>query len=431
MRIQLYIKQAWNQIRQERLYSTIYLVGTGLAISLVMVLSIVLYVKFAPLYPDIHRDRELVLKYGCYYSNEGKSMMSACLSRPLIETCFDSLDGVEAVAICKESGREDYVQPDDRPNQIRVSKCLINPDFWQVYAFRFLAGKPFSAAEFESGVPVAVITHRLARQLFGETDVVGREISLHFHRFRVVGVVEACSPLMETCYADVYIPFTTQQETSSGSYGVGPYQAIALVKREASLSQVKAEVDERLRRFSLALEKGCRFTTHGGPDPFWQSIFRRSSNAAPDIQAELFQYGVVLLLLLLIPAVSLSGMADSRMNRHRLELGVRRAFGAPCSTLFMQILVENLLYTLLGGLLGLLISFGLVELVKGWLFSSTMSFDSPGAWSAIELPAASLLNPTVFVIAIVVCFVLNFLSAAIPAWRGSRRPIVESLNQQK
>ena len=49
MRIQLYIKQAWNQIRQERLYSTIYLVGTGLAISLVMVLSIVLYVKFAPL----------------------------------------------------------------------------------------------------------------------------------------------------------------------------------------------------------------------------------------------------------------------------------------------------------------------------------------------------------------------------------------------
>ena len=65
MRIQLYIKQAWNQIRQERLYSTIYLVGTGLAISLVMVLSIVLYVKFAPLYPDIHRDRELLLKYGC------------------------------------------------------------------------------------------------------------------------------------------------------------------------------------------------------------------------------------------------------------------------------------------------------------------------------------------------------------------------------
>ena len=101
-------------------------------------------------------------------------MMSACLSRPLIETCFDSLDGVEAVAICKESGREDYVQPDDRPNQIRVSKCLINPDFWQVYAFRFLAGKPFSAAEFESGVPVAWLANYLEKPMWS----VGRSVSI-------------------------------------------------------------------------------------------------------------------------------------------------------------------------------------------------------------------------------------------------------------
>lgn len=45
------MKQAWALIKQERLFSTVYIVGTGLAISLVMVLSIVLYVKFAPLYP--------------------------------------------------------------------------------------------------------------------------------------------------------------------------------------------------------------------------------------------------------------------------------------------------------------------------------------------------------------------------------------------
>ena len=430
MRIQLYIKQEWNQIRQERLYSTIYLVGTGLAISLVMVLSIVLYVKFAPLYPDIHRDRELVLKYGCHSKKDGSGMSSSTLSIPFIEYCFSEIEEIEAVAIYNGYQREDYVQPDDRWNEIRVAQLQTNSDFWKVYTFRFLAGKPFSEAEFESGVPVAVITHRLARQVFGETDVVGREISLHYRHYRIVGVVEACSPLMGSCYADVYIPYVKESD-SGWRPGLGFYQAVALVKRGASLSDVKATVYERVRRFALEQEDGYTFTTYGAPDPFWKSIFRLYSNHEPDIRAELFQYGVVLLLLLLIPAVSLSGMADSRMNRHRLELGVRRAFGAPCTSLFTQILVENLLYTLLGGLLGLLISFGLVELVKGWIFSSTMSFNSPGAWSVIELPAASLLNPTVFVVAIVVCFVLNFLSAVVPAWRGSRRPIVESLNQQK
>ena len=41
----IYLKQAWALIRQERLFSSVYIVGTGLAISLVMVLSIVFYVK--------------------------------------------------------------------------------------------------------------------------------------------------------------------------------------------------------------------------------------------------------------------------------------------------------------------------------------------------------------------------------------------------
>ena len=121
-------------------------------------------------------------------------------------------------------------------------------------------------------------------------------------------------------------------------------------------------------------------------------------------------------------------MADSRMNRRMAELGVRRAFGAPRTTLFGQILTENLLYTLLGGALGLLVSFGLVQLVRSWIFFSSPMDVTTTEVSAMALPTGSLLNPWVFLIALAVCFVLNLLSAMIPAWRAARRPIVESLN---
>ena len=79
------MKQAWALIKQERLFSTVYIVGTGLAISLVMVLSIVLYVKFAPLYPDVNRGRELVWKYGIYKKADGKGYSSSSLSYALLE----------------------------------------------------------------------------------------------------------------------------------------------------------------------------------------------------------------------------------------------------------------------------------------------------------------------------------------------------------
>ena len=97
--IGLYMKQAWALIKQERLFSTVYIVGTGLAISLVMVLSIVLYVKFAPLYPDMNRGRELVWKYGVYKQKEGNGISSSSLAYPLLERAYEGIEEVEAVAI--------------------------------------------------------------------------------------------------------------------------------------------------------------------------------------------------------------------------------------------------------------------------------------------------------------------------------------------
>ena len=51
--IRIYLKQAWELLRQNRLFSTIYIIGTGLSIALVMTLFIIFYVKFAPVYPEL------------------------------------------------------------------------------------------------------------------------------------------------------------------------------------------------------------------------------------------------------------------------------------------------------------------------------------------------------------------------------------------
>ena len=57
-----YFKQAWTLMRQNLLFTGIYVVGTGLSIALVMTLFIIFYVKFGPVYPEYNRDRTLVLK---------------------------------------------------------------------------------------------------------------------------------------------------------------------------------------------------------------------------------------------------------------------------------------------------------------------------------------------------------------------------------
>ena len=72
--IKLYLKQAWTMIKQHRLFTGIYVVGTGLSIALVMTLFIIFYVKFAPIYPEYNRNRMLtVTKMKSYPKDNDKS----------------------------------------------------------------------------------------------------------------------------------------------------------------------------------------------------------------------------------------------------------------------------------------------------------------------------------------------------------------------
>ena len=54
MVVRVYLKQAWNLMKQNPLFSTLYIVGTGISIVMTMVIAIVYYVRLAPVLSLIH-----------------------------------------------------------------------------------------------------------------------------------------------------------------------------------------------------------------------------------------------------------------------------------------------------------------------------------------------------------------------------------------
>ena len=140
------------------------------------------------------------------------------------------------------------------------------------------------------------------------------------------------------------------------------------------------------------------------------------------------QYILTLLVLLIVPAVNLSGLTLSRMRKRISEIGVRKAFGAPRRELMMQVLSENMLYSLFGGILGLVLSYVAAFLLGGMLFS--VDFVSNGVEDLRTMCVDLLFDPTVFLLAFLACFLLNLLSAVIPAWRVTRTNIVDAINER-
>jgi putative ABC transport system permease protein len=430
--IKLYIKQAWNLLRQEKLFSSIYILGTGLSITVVMVLSIVFYIKIANIYPETNRDRMLAVSRAVEKSKDANGgYNSSCLSPVVVESCFRSLKSAETVtAILVTRNEENYVQPEGSIDQLPVTVKYVDTKFWTVFPFRFVHGKPFTEADFQSALPAAVIAESLAKRLFGTADATGKQVSLDFRSFRVCGVVKDASYVTERTYAQLWVPYTVNPE-SKAAFGregsLGFLSVYILAPSAAALEQIHQEAIENIHRYNRTL-KDVEFTVNGQPDRYWQLVLRGWSTNVNFTQI-LLLYGFIFFILLLVPAVSLSGMTDSRIERRVAEMGVRRAFGAQVHKLIGQIISENFLYTLLGGSVGLLSSWLLILMGRQWIMKlgTSLAISPPEGIDVVFTPSM-LLNLPVFAIALGICFLLNLLSSLIPAWRYARREIIDSLN---
>jgi putative ABC transport system permease protein len=432
----LHFRQAWNIIRQEKLFSFIYIAGTGLSITMVMALSIVFYIKIAAIYPETNRDRLMYLVRGVERSKDEKnrSISSALFSKATVDACFASLDHVEAVGIeaIAFEVRDNYIQPDGTKEQLPVAVKHVDEHFWTIFPFRFVAGKPFTGADVQSNICTAVITESLARRLYGTTDAEGRTLSLDFRPFRVCGVVKDVSALAEQTYAQLWTPYTLIPPFSFGQENIlGNLKLFLLAESRSAMKHIRQEVAENVRRYNQTLQT-AEIDVLGQPYSQWQNaIFEQGNAETPNFNLLVLRYALILFILLLIPAVSLSGMTHSRMERRMAEMGIRRAFGARVGGLMTQIMTENLLFTLLGGGVGLAASYALVALSRGWMMKLVgYSFTWLPIDTEVSLPPALLLNVPVLLIAAGICFVLNLMSSLLPAWANARREIIHSLNQK-
>ena len=430
-----YFKQAWTLMWQNRLFTGIYVVGTGLSIALVMTLFIIFYVKFGPVYPEYNRDRTLVVKPVKRYP-KGKPEnwnINGGVAYYVVDQMLPGLPHVEQVtgSMIDFWGNYQVSAADVKP--FKVTPRFANGAFWKVFSFRFVDGQPFTQEDVEAKAQVAVIGESMAKRLFAAVEgVTGRHFAFNGRDYRVCGVVRDVSNATPETAGDLWLPLLNAQYISKelDRFGLlGNVYASLLVDDAENFETVRSEVQDVFRRYTQQ-DKDYEYDLMGQPDPYWLSTFRQEVEKAPDTMELAKDFLYILLALLFIPALNLSGMISSRMDSRIAELGIRKAYGATRRRLLEQVLCENLLLTLLGGLAGLLFSYLIVLTASDWiltLFDKNI-YDTSLSTS---LTPEMLFNPTVFGCALAVCVVLNVVSALVPALGAMRHPIMESLNTKR
>ncbi|MCD8165845.1 MAG: ABC transporter permease [Bacteroides sp.] len=156
------------------------------------------------------------------------------------------------------------------------------------------------------------------------------------------------------------------------------------------------------------------------PQTYMDQMF---DSVGEETGAVFFKYTLVILVLLLVPGINLSGIAYSELRKRLPEIGIRKAFGATRREVMWRMLRENLLLSLLGGVLGLLLSYLSIFLLSDWLLASNF-----GESSSMTL---SMFSPWIFGVAFLFCLLINLLSAGIPAWRAAGAEITTALNKEE
>ena len=407
-----------RDMRQQPLVSTVTFIATVLSIFLFMAVVITTRVKVVPFAPESCRNRLLMGRYIHIKAIEGDMDSSGGMSDYIAHKLYYGLEGVEC-ASCYQS-LISKTAAGTEGKYFNVFTRLTDADFFKVFDHKLIAGRYYTPEEAASNLPMAVISERTARRAFGTVDCVGQSISINHRKHTVTGVVSDHSFLATNACGDVFMAHGYDENPDP----FGDTTVALLVKDGVDFSSVRDQVKARYAEYDTELRaEGRRAIFH--ESPFDQATIAGGvpySNGTPDSSSDNYLRLGLYALLLLVPAINLSSLLHSRMRKRISEIGVRRAFGCTRMRVITDIVWENFLVTLVGGLVGVALGITFAMTYSGMY----ENWENYGSGIAPSLEA--VINWGTIGIAVGVCFILNLLSASVPAWQASRLNPVEAIN---
>jgi putative ABC transport system permease protein len=238
-----------------------------------------------------------------------------------------------------------------QPERIHVT--LAAPSLFQVIGVSPLVGNAYGPESTVWGSHhVVLLSERLWRQSFGANhSILGQNVTLNDQSYLVMGIMPASFTFPdETTQAWVPLSFAPNDPLAGGDHYI--LDMVGRLKPGADVAAARSELENVMR--------------HINPD-LGITIEDLKTTVIGDTRPTLLLLAAAVGLVLLIACTNVAGLLIVKANSRGGEFSVRVALGAARIHLMQQALIEGIVLSFIGGSLGLLLAFYLVQIIRLWV----------------------------------------------------------------
>lgn len=341
-------------IKRNKFYTAINLIGLSLGIACWWLISV--YVGNELNYDRYQQNRQRIYRLTTTIIVQGSPTLAATSSAVTGPRLLKEFPDIEATATFMDAKKVTVKYRDQIFPETGFYKA--SRDVFKVFSYRLLEGDPATALENSSSI---VLTERIAKKYFGNSDPMGRQIYINQHLYQVTGVLQDLPRNSDLYFVGLlsfdplkaddlsHLDYYTYVLVRSSANDAGGRGAREFVKR---FEDRLVSFSDRLYNDELSKTgQDVKLYLHAQPLAGIHFDNRFLVDTPKGEKAYVYVFPLVGLFILLIVCINYTNLSIAQSARRSREIAVKKVVGATIRRLFLQFMQESFFMAFLAALL--------------------------------------------------------------------------------